>query len=184
MIHISHSRKDMCEIIEVFQIYQVEDYRDKSKKKLALDLWKVLTSMDYVKSDDENFFVEDIDDLRDFLRKPNARQITCNAVRLDVADRVKNIIFYCRECAYLLCASNYDCMDELNADCQFIKNYGDLPSVRRALRLYNLDPKIHQKVQPIMTRREQKREEKKKSLKHQNTLSLKSHKGLFVLDFN
>jgi len=174
----------MCEIIEVFQIYQVEDYRDKDKKSLAINLWKVLTSMEYVKSDSDNFFVEDIFDLREFLRKPNGRQITCNAVRVEVADRVKNVIFYCKECAYLICASNYQCMDDVGADANFIKNYGDLPSVRRALRMYNLDPKIHQPVQPVMSRREQKREEEKIKLKHRTTLSLKSHSGEFVLEFN
>lgn len=184
MIHPTHSKKDLCEIIEIYSFYQIEDYHHLKKTELAEALWDQVCQKDFVPAESEYLFVDDITDLREYLRKPCGRQITTNAVRIDVNNRVKNIIFYCRECGYFLTASNYLSVDDVRYDAEFIKNYGDLPSVRRALRLYNNDPKANQPILPTMTRRVKRREEEKASLKRKNTLTMCFTKGEYILKFD
>ena len=112
------------------------------------------------------------------------RQITSNSVRFDVTDRVKNLLFYCRDCGYNVAVSNYKTHEDVICDATFISNYGDLPSTRRALRFYNLDPKAPTKIQPILTRRVERRVREIARQKEENCLSLKAHQGPFVLDFS
>ena len=65
-IHQSHTRKDICEIIEIFDLIQyIEDYSDLSKG------------------------------LKDYLEKPNQTRITVKE-KSEIMDIAKDIIFYCK----------------------------------------------------------------------------------------
>ena len=175
MIHPSHSRKELIEIIEIFQIYQVEDYRDLKKTTLSWNLWGVLTDAKYIKPDNEHYFISDVSELREYLRKPSNRQIPNNAVREDVVARAKNILFYAK-CGYCFIGSNYKTIDEVVADAHFIANYGDLPVVRRALKSLNGssnshgDPKMPYKVEATLTKRGREKLKRDKKLKDSTTL--------------
>jgi hypothetical protein len=183
-IHSSHSKKDLHEVIEVFQIYEIEDYKIIRKHELIPLLEASLDVRDYVPEDNNNFFIKNLNDLKDYLTMPTTRQITSNSVRFDVTDRVKNILYYCRDCGYNVAVSNYNTEEEVIADATFISNYGDLPSTRRALKFYNLDPKTPTQIHPIMTRRVERRVREVAEQKKENCLSLKSHQGEFVLEFD
>jgi hypothetical protein len=183
-IHPSHAKKDLHEVIQVFQIYEIEGYQHMKKHKLVPLLESALDVRDYIPPDDSSFFIKDLEDLKKYLRTPTTRQITSSSVQFDVTDRVKNLLFYSIDCGYLISASNHNDHDEVIADATFISNYGDVPSVRRALRLYNKDPKAPTRIDPIMTRRVERRIREIAKLKDKNTLSLKAHHGEFVLDFS
>ena len=48
-IHCSHTRKDLCEIIEIFDLIDyIEDYTDLGKKDLVLKLIDILDSLNNV----------------------------------------------------------------------------------------------------------------------------------------
>jgi hypothetical protein len=183
-IHSSHSKKDLHEVIEVFQIYEIENYKIMKKCELAPLLEASLDVRDYVPEDTNNFFIKNLNDLKEYLTIPTTRQITSNSVRFDVTDRVKNLLFYCRDCGYNVAVSNYNTQEDVIADATFISNYGDLPSSRRALKFYNMDPKAPTKIHPIMTRRVERRVREMAEQKRENCLSLKTHEGPFVLDFS
>jgi hypothetical protein len=184
MIHISHPKKDLIEIIEIFELYDIEDYRDLSKANLSKELWKYLTtSKKNIQPENDYYFVQDVNDLVDYLKRPNERQITSNAVRYDVTDRVRNIIFYCKQCEYHLTCSNYDCVDDIIQDALFIANYGNMPSVRRALRLLNKDSKMNMTFEPVISRKIKKRLDKEKNDKLiKKSISLVfSHKPILIV---
>ena len=184
MIHSTHAKKDLHEIIEVFQLYEVGDYKRLKKHELVPILDEVIQKREHVPEDTNNFFIKDIKDLKHYLETATTRQITSNSVRYDVTDRVKNLIFYGKECGYWVKTSNYGCYDEVVADATFIGNFGDLPSARRALRFYNLDPKTVTPILPVMTRRVERRVREIEKQKQNTVLSLRSHQGPFILDFS
>jgi hypothetical protein len=183
-IHSSHAKKDLHEVIQVFQIYEIDGYQQMKKHQLVPLLESALDVRDYIPADDSSFFIKDLEDLKTYLKHPTTRQITTSSVQFDVTDRVKNLLFYCIDCGYLVSASNYDTHTEVISDATFISNYGDLPSTRRALKLYNKDPKAPTRIDPIMTRRVERRVREVARLKDKNTLSLKAHHGEFVLHFS
>jgi len=147
MIHQSHPRKDLIEIIHIFDvpIHNTDDY---NKTELAKHIWVELCKMKDIKKESNYFFVEDIDDLKGYLRKVCPHQTFTKAVKDDLYIRTRNIIFYCRECSYSLAASSYDSTDQLMEDANAICKFGDNPTVRRALRLLRLIQSLEDRDTP------------------------------------
>jgi len=182
MIHPSHSKKDLIEIVERFQLYQIDNYKDMKKDKLSLKIWDVLKTVEYIPAENESFFISDVFDLREYLRIQTTKQITTNSVKYDVTDRVKNLIYYSKG-GYVFTGTNYKTIDDVLVDAEFIKHYGDLPSVRRAIHLLNGDVKMPIQLSPIMTRRVEQRVAKDKEIKIQNTPKFHMKTGSFVIEF-
>ena len=182
MIHPSHSKKDLVEIVERFQLYQIDNYKDMKKDKLSLKIWDVLKTLEYIPPETEWFFISDVFDLREYLRIQTTKQITTNSVKYDVTDRVKNLIFYAKG-GYVFTGTNYNTIDDVLIDAEFIKHYGDLPSVRRAIHLLNGDVKMPIQLSPIMTRRVEQRVAKDKEIKIQNTPKFHMKTGTFLIEF-
>lgn len=183
-IHPSHSKKDLIEIIECFELNEIEDYRDMAKDDLRIELCEYIQGLEYLKPDREHFFISSVDDLIKYLINPTPKQLLTNQQMEKVSVITKNIIFYCRECSHSLCASNYDEIDEVIEDAIFISQYGDLPSVRRALRLLNDDDKIDVSIEPILTKRMRVKLKKLEELKRFNTGRLKVTHGPVVVSFD
>ena len=182
MIHPSHSKKDLIEIVERFQLYSVEDYKDLRKEKLALRLWQVLKTTEYVAPEDEMFFITNIAELRDYLNKSSTKQITNNSVKYDVADRVKNLIFYVKG-GYVFTGTTYATTEDVMRDAEFIRHFGDLPSVRRVIGQINDDVKTPCKILPVMTRRVEQRVKQDKVIRTKNTPKFHTKKGNYTVEF-
>jgi len=182
MIHPSHSKKDLIEVVERFQLYQIEDYRSHRKERLALYVWIALQDISYVVPDDEYFFVSDITELRSYLTTICVKQITSNSVKYDVCDRVKNLNFYIKG-GFAFEGTNYESIDAVVSDADFVRNFGDLPSVRKALLNLGEDPKMPMKLYPVMTRRVQQRLIKNTEIKRQNTPKFHTRIGHYTIDF-
>ena len=65
-----------------------------------------------------------------------------------------------------------------------ISQYGDLPIVRRALRLLNEDLKIEVDIEPVMTKRVKKKLARQEELRVQNVARLEVKKGKVTVDFD
>jgi hypothetical protein len=175
MIHPSHSRKELIEIIELFQIYQVDNYKDLKKTTMSWKLWEVLTDTKYIKPDNEHYFIKDVTQLRDYLRRPSNRQVPNAAVREDVDTRVKHLMFYYK-CGFSFLGSNYNTIEEVLADAHFVSNYGDKPAVSRVLRFLNGssnthgDQKMPYKIEPVLTKRGREKKKRIEKVKADTTL--------------
>jgi len=64
---------------------------------------------------------------------------------LETRSKIKNLIFYATKCNYELSFSNYESIEDVIKDANHVRFYGNESSVRRAIRLINLDNKIIQK---------------------------------------
>jgi len=81
VVHNTHPKRDLIEIVELFELFTIEDYRDLSKKGLASRLWTEILRIkchnpSYIKPDADNYFIEDISDLIQYLRKPKGLKVT------------------------------------------------------------------------------------------------------------
>tara|TARA_R110000787_G_C13366002_1_gene440445 strand:+ start:691 stop:1245 length:555 start_codon:yes stop_codon:yes gene_type:complete len=184
MIHSSHSKKDLVELIEYFNFVEIDDFREKSKAELQVELWEYVKGLKYINPDMETFFVEDVAELIRYLQRRSPKQLLTQHHLEKVSLMSKNIIFYCRECSYCLPASNYDCIDEVVENAIEVSQYGDLPMVRRALRLLNCDDKIEVHIEPIITKRVMKKIKRIEDMKKMNVGRLKVEAGRHIVSFD
>ena len=182
MIHNSHSKKDLIQVVERFQLYQINDYKEIRKDKLAHRIWLVLKDLNYVPPEGDLFFVDDIRELREYLRKSSTKQITSNSVKYDVADRVKHLNFYVKGgCVFK--GTNYDTVDDVMVDAEFVRHFGDLPSVRRVIEGLNNDVKTPFKLSCVMTRRVEQRIKQDQMINTQNTPKFHMTTGNYTVAF-
>ena len=102
-----------------------------------------------------------------------------------VMDDAKKIIFYAKG-GFSLCAIGELDHDELYRIAQHISQFGDLPTVRRAIRLFNNDPKVKKdnKIEPQISARIKNKLEKEKLYKQIKNQSLIMSTGTFILPFD
>jgi hypothetical protein len=94
----------------------------------------------------------------------------------------KKIIAYGRN-GYFLMPSGYLDTIEIYNDAKYISKYPEIPSVRRAMEIYNLDPKARETIELILPRRIKKQLERKKKIKNMNNTPLYVKHGKFIIDF-
>jgi hypothetical protein len=183
MIHKSHSRKDLIEVIEAFELWDIDDYRDIQKAELVKVLWDYLKKCKEICPDDNTLFINDINDLRKYLVKPSPRQVVSVKEKLVILDKVRNIIFYAKHTGYFISGSNYDTIEEIQEDAHYISKFGDMSSVRRALRYYNNDVSNPVKIQPTITRATKARLDKEEQIKKDTMPSFTIKRGKFLVKF-
>ena len=187
-IHKSHSRKELIDIIEIYEFYDdcLSHYREQPKETLLKNLWIFIQKKDiiFTAKNDTYFFFEDVDDIRLYLlRKSPNKQITDKTL-LDINKRVKNIIYYCKNCGYEVSVSNYASLEDIIKDADFVRIYGNLPSVRRAINLLNLDNKIKDDFEVIMSQKTKKSLEEKQRVKASMKPSYKKNVGMHIISFD
>jgi len=183
MIHQTHSKKDLIEIVESFQLFEIENYGSMKKKMLAQEVWRVLSGRDHITPDNEYFFVTTIDELMDYLVHTSAKQITSNSVKFDVVDRVKNLQYYTRG-GYEFAGTNYECIEDVILDGEFVRHFGDLPAVRRVIESLNKDPKMPFSLKAVMTRRVEQRVNKIRELRKKNFPRYHVKHGSVTIEFS
>jgi len=182
IIHSSHTRKDICEIIEIFDLIDyIEDYSDLTKKDLVKDFTQVLNKIKKISRDDKFLFIEDIEGLKEYLQKPNQTRITVKE-KCEIMDIAKDIIFYCKN-GFLLSVSNFECTDEIKDKADYISCYGNIPTVARAINMLNKDDKIKPKINLILSGKIKIQMRKKHEQKLKECVALKRKTGRFLLTF-
>ena len=105
-IHSSHSKRELCEICEVFDL-NIEGYKDMIKKELAPSIIYKLTTIDDIKSDDKFYYIENKKELLEYLTTPNqSKQLTIKEKDKIMIDS-KKIIQYCNN-GYWLVGSAFE----------------------------------------------------------------------------
>jgi hypothetical protein len=188
MIHKSHTKKDLIEIIEVFNFKKdIENYHEYNKDTLTTLLDIHLRTIINVEPEKEYYDFEDIDDLREYLKLPSPKQVISVKEKDKIIDKAKKIIFYCRICGFQL-GYYYETIDHVIEDADYIKKYGDIPTIRRALKLLNVDDKIINKFIPVITYRTQQRLKKKEQLRLNGLCTYTVRKAKpgkpFLINFN
>ena len=185
MIHKSHTKKDLIEIIEVFEFTDViENYKDLNKDSLINLLDIHLRTIYDIKPKKLYYPCDDISDLRNYLKHPTPKQTLSIVEKDKLIEKAKKIIFYCRICSFTLgLNAGYNTIEEVISDAHEIRKYGDMPSIRRALNLLRSDGKINENIEPIMTYRTQQRLDRKDRLKNGALAKMQVQTGKFKVVF-
>ena len=148
IIHSSHPRKDLIEIMKLFQ-FNITDYKDKNKKEISDELISIIEKTNHIEPEEEFYFISDIAELKNYLVNESPRQVFPVKIQDQIFEKTRNLLFYCRECDYDIDKSLYENPIEILDDADLISVFGDNPSVRRALRLLNKDPRFREWDLPV-----------------------------------
>jgi hypothetical protein len=183
-IHSSHSKKELCEIIEIFDI-NVCNYRNLNKKNLSKSLLYELSKIEEVKEDDAYYFIKDKSELYEYLVNPDSSKILTIKEKNKVMELAKYIIMYVKN-DYFLSQSPFLDWDDMFNKCIYIKDYGDIPSVRKAINMFNTDPRMlnRPKIDIIMSSRCRKKLERKKRLVQKQKVLLSIKRGKFIIELS
>ena len=181
MIHQSHSRKDLLEISDIFEI-KVHDKLSLSKKELGDRLWLSLQLMKEVKSDEEYYFISTKQELIRYLQNPHQLKSLTIEEKQEIIKFSRQIIYYC-ENDYVY-YPNFSDMDELKKIAMYISNFGDISTVRRALSLLRYDKKIQPCIEPVISKKMSYEIEKEAELRLKRNTSLKVRRGGVVVEFD
>ena len=167
MIHSSHTRRDIIDIIETFN-FPIK-YKDVDKNVLFQ------TTDDYInKLKDLDESVDDLIHIKTYLSSINQNKIKIND-RDKYIDIAKNIIFYVKN-GCLLSYTTYLCEEELKRDIRELCKFCSLPTVLRAVNMINNSHKFSEYFEPILNGKTKvllrKRQEKK--LKKLNNLRVRT----------
>jgi len=161
-IHISHSRKDLLEICDIFTI-KIEDKFDLSKKDLGEAMWTVLNGMREIDPDEQYYFIENKEELLEYLTNPHQTKSLSIQDKQEVIKYARHIIFYCENGYNFF--PHFEDLNHLKQVAIYISNYGDISTVRRALLSLKLDKKIKPTIVPTISKRVLKELEKSELLK-------------------
>ncbi len=181
IIHKTHSKLELVKIIIELNI-KIKNPRQYKKIDLSALLIDQLGTIDNIKPSLHLPF-NNIIDLKHYLINVNPNKILSVRDKNDIIHKCKKIKHYCRN-GYYLENTDYNNENELLQDVECIKNHGAIPSVRKAIKEYNINP-IKDIIDVYIPPHILKEMEIKNKLKERGkNKCLKFHKGLFKLKFN
>ena len=182
IIEKSHSKADLIDLINLLELNIVFSHQD-NKKDIQDKLIELLESDILIK---KNYYkIENKDGLVNFLTKKNPKKILSIKEKNHVMQISKNIINYCKGGYNLDSCLIYNNIKDISDDLDYIKQFGDIPSVRRACKLIKQCPLLSMNdYNPLISPQVQKRLDEKKRVKNIQYASLKIKRGTIILKFN
>lgn len=173
LIHKSFSKTDLIDLINTLELKIVFSHQDNKKdiQKKILDLLK----KPLCKIKPNFYHIETKDGLMLYLQNQNPKKSLSIKEKNSVMMLCKHIIQYCKN-HHDLEYTKYKDIKDLQDDMDFIKQFGDIPSVRRCCRLMNEDPKFSgYKFIPLISPQVKKDLDEKKTVKktHYNKLKIR-----------
>jgi len=181
MIHNSHSRKDLLELSDIFNV-RIEDKYDLSKKELANSFWTSLAKMRTIEPDQQYYFIDSKDELIEYLENAHQTKSLTIQDKQEIIKFSRYIIYYCDH-GYNL-DPHFETIQELIQVAEYISNYGDIATCRRALKLLSFDKKIRPPIDAKISRRVQKEIEEKNKLKRDTMNILRIKTGPVMVRFD
>tara|TARA_R110000744_G_scaffold62377_1_gene128746 strand:+ start:11 stop:577 length:567 start_codon:yes stop_codon:yes gene_type:complete len=148
-INKTHSKNDLFDLINLVNIPIIFSHSD-NKQDLHNKLNNILKESFEIKPN--HFGITNIDNLKEFLINKNPKKILTVKDKSEVMAIAKHVINYCKNGYELEYSYKYNSHQEIKDDIDYIKQFGDTPSVRRACRLINQDPFFAQdKFTPLIS---------------------------------
>ena len=182
MINKTFSKGDMIEVIRAFNI-DIPNFASVDKSTLAMKLWAELCSIDSIQPETEIFNISDIEELKLYMINKNPNKLLSVKEKNKLMKFCKEVIVYCNN-GYNIDMSVFNDFTEIEIQIRDICKYGDIPSVRRAIRLFNKDPKLNEKITPIISNRIKREMEIKKKNKVKTYYGIIIKSGSFEINFD
>lgn len=182
MINKSFSKGDMLDIIHRFNI-DIPNCNTFDKLKLSITLWSYINNAKEIIADNEIYMINNKEELLEFLSNQNPDKILSVKEKKKIMTFCKEVVVYCNN-GYNLDCSIFNSTEEIFIPMNDIAKHGDIPSVRRAIRLLNKDPKLKDNIKPILSNKMKREIEKKKNKKVKTYYGLISKQGCFTITFD
>jgi len=162
LIEKSHSKTDLIDLINELDLPIVHSHQD-NKSDIQAKFKACMNKQFDIK---DNFYnIKNKEQLIFYLENKNPKKILTIKEKQNVMMICKKIIQYCKS-NFDLTITDYNNQQELIDDMDFIKQFGDIPSVRRCCRLINQDPKMGGlNFKPLISPQVQKDIDQKKKTK-------------------
>ena len=182
-IHSSHSRKELCHIIEIFNL-PIANYREMNKKEISKSIMYELSKVETIPEDNETYFIKDKNELLSYLTNPDSSKTLTIKEKNKVMETAKYISMYVKN-GYYLSHSPFIDWDDMYKNVVEISKYCDIPSVYKAVDKFNSDPKMKDKqpIEKIMSLKKRREMDKKHIMKQKQKCCLKINRnGPFIFD--
>ena len=185
IIHKSHSKLDLLEIINELNLKIVHSHQD-NKKDIQVKLIHFCENQkeDFLFPINNIYHTKNYYDLKWYLLNPNPKKKISIKEKKTVMFIAKNIINYCLHGKVLEWSPYYKEHQQIQDDLDYIKQFGDIPSVRRACSLMNLTLTPENHFHPLISPQVQAKIIIKKSHKWEMKPQFNYHKGKFNLTFD
>tara|TARA_Y100001973_G_C5195486_1_gene333963 strand:+ start:1356 stop:1916 length:561 start_codon:yes stop_codon:yes gene_type:complete len=162
LIDKSHSKTDLIDLINELDLPIVHSHQD-NKSDIQTKFKECMKKS--LKIPDNFYKIKNKDDLIFYLENKNPKKILSIKEKQNVMMICKKIIQYSKS-NYDLAMTDYNQQQELIDDMDYIKQFGDIPSVRRCCRLMNEDIKMGSlRFNPLISPQVKKDLEEKKIVK-------------------
>ena len=182
-IHDSHTRKSLIDLIGIYQFNKFTTligYKKLKKDLLIKALSEILLDDNLSLEAGKDYDIHNsVEDLRQALKEPTKIEAISETEFIKISIHVKKLVNYCKSCNYLLNDSLYNSMSEIIDDATYLSKYGNIPTVRRAIKLINRDTKLKEKIElnisPKVKQNMILKEKVANSLKPRFSISRKTH---------
>ena len=182
MINKTYSKCDMCDIIRAFNI-DIPNYTSMDKSTLSMKLWDELCCIESIEPETEVYCISTITELKEYLTHKNPSKVLTVKEKSKVMNFCKEVIIYCNN-GYSIDMSIFTSYEEIDIQLRDISVHGDIPSVRRAIRLFNEDIKTTENIVPVISNRVIRELEVKKKKKVKRYYGLIQKSGHFAISFD
>ena len=182
MINKTFSKCDMCDIIRAFNI-DIPNYTSMDKSMLSMKLWDELCCIESIEPEQEVYCISTIEDLKKYITDKNPSKILTVKEKSKVMSFCKEVIVYCNN-GYSIDMCIFTSYEEIDIQLRDIAMHGDIPSVRRAIRLFNEDIKTIEKIVPVISNRVCRELEVKKKKKVKHYYGLIRKEGKYRVSFD
>lgn len=162
LIHKSHSKTDLIYLINELNIPVIFSHSD-NKKSLHDKLKSMFDKSFEINNKDNVYQIKNDIDLKSYLINPNPKKSLSVKEKNDLMSLCKNIIFYCKNNYDIEKSAYYETEQQIKDDMDYIKQFGDIPSVRRCCRLMNLQLPLKNHYVPLISPQMQKKLKEKAS---------------------
>ena len=181
-VHQSHSKDDLILMNELFEL-NIDDIYDCSKVHLQKIVWSKINKLKEILPEEKYFGVQNKKELLNFLKNPNPNKNLTTKEKAKVLNIARAILIYCRD-GYYEVRPNFLDLNHLISSAEYISQYGDVSTVRKAITTLNHDSRINPKIEIKMSKKTavqmaNRKKQLKNSLIHPY---LKSGKFLVVFD--
>ena len=181
----SHSRNDLIDLINTLNLPVVFSHVD-NKKNIQDKLVDLIQNKKNHKPFDTNtvYNIKSYTELMGYLKAMNPKKLLSVKEKADIMILCKHIISYCNLGYKIELSTYYNNKQDIIDDMNYIKQFGDIPSVRRCCKLMNKDQKQDEYFIPKISPQIQKKLNDKVYTQQKIYGKLKVEKGEFTVTFS
>jgi len=181
--HSTHSKKDLCDIILIFNL-PIQDFKQMVKKDLGHHILITLKSMDSIAPNFDYYEIKDIDELILHLTTKKCQGNISLKEREISISKSKSLIHFAKGCGGTFGNSDYTDKSQVISDAEYISKYADVPTCRMAIKLLNENNLLGYQIEGTISYKVKKQLEKKQKIKQGQQAQFSARAGHFVVVFD